>query len=188
MLDRVKRIYHAARSNKIWLPEHVEAFTRAAPAELVRALMLAMHTGRRQGDLLRLPWPAYDGERITLRQGKTGVAVSIKCTAHARRFAEGQERPADFGDVDRPRLAQALFRGSVATGVRGGGHQRSAFPRSRGTAITMLAEAGATVPEIAAVTGHSLNHASRILEVYLSRTRSLADAAIMKLDERRNRP
>ena len=52
----------------------------------------------------------------------------------------------------------------------------------------MLAEAGATVPEIAAVTGHSLNHASRILEVYLSRTRSLADAAIMKLDERRNRP
>ena len=62
------------------------------------------------------------------------------------------------------------------------------FHDLRGTAIMMLTEAGATVPEIAAVTGHSLSHASRILEVYLSRTRSLADAAIIKLDERRNRP
>ena len=62
------------------------------------------------------------------------------------------------------------------------------FHDLRGTAITMLTEAGAAVPEIAAVTGHSLSNASRILEVYLSRTRSLADAAIIKLDERRNRP
>ena len=35
----------------------------------------------------------------------------------------------------------------------------------------MLAEAGCTVPEIAAVTGHSLKHVTHILEVYLSRTR-----------------
>ena len=46
----------------------------------------------------------------------------------------------------------------------------------------MLAEAGATVPEIAAVTGHSLKHVSSILEIYLSRTRHLADAAIIKLE------
>jgi hypothetical protein len=48
----------------------------------------------------------------------------------------------------------------------------------------MLAEAGCTVPEIAAVTGHSLKHVTHILEVYLSRTRALADAAIVKLDRR----
>ena len=56
------------------------------------------------------------------------------------------------------------------------------FHDLRGTAITMLAEAGCTVPEIASVTGHSFKHVTHILEVYLSRTRALADAAIVKLD------
>jgi hypothetical protein len=32
----------------------------------------------------------------------------------------------------------------------------------------MLAEAGCTVPEIAAVTGHSLKHVTHILEVYVA--------------------
>jgi hypothetical protein len=51
----------------------------------------------------------------------------------------------------------------------------------------MLAEAGCTVPEIAAITGHSFKHVTHILEVYLSRTRTLADAAIIKLDRRLKR-
>jgi hypothetical protein len=56
------------------------------------------------------------------------------------------------------------------------------FHDLRGTAITMLTEAGCTIPEIAAITGHSLKHVTHILETYLSRTRQLADAAIIKLD------
>ena len=61
------------------------------------------------------------------------------------------------------------------------------FHDLRGTAVTMLAEAGATVPEIAAVTGHTLKHVTHILEVYLSRTKHLADAAIVKLERRAKR-
>jgi integrase len=61
------------------------------------------------------------------------------------------------------------------------------FHDLRGTAVTMLAEAGCTVPEIAAVTGHSLKHVTHILEVYLSRTHYLADAAIVKLERRAKR-
>jgi hypothetical protein len=51
----------------------------------------------------------------------------------------------------------------------------------------MLAEAGCTIPEIAAITGHSLKTVTHILETYLSRTRALADAAIVKLDRRLKR-
>jgi integrase len=43
---------------------------RVAPIELQQALIIALHTGQRQGDILRLPWSAYDGTAITLRQGK----------------------------------------------------------------------------------------------------------------------
>ena len=51
-----KRLYHADRSEIIWLPEHIAAFMTAAPIEMQRAMILALHTGQRQGDLLRLPW------------------------------------------------------------------------------------------------------------------------------------
>ena len=66
-LKGFKRLYHSDRAEIIWLPEHIHAFMTAAPVEIQRALILALHTGQRQGDLLRLPWSAYDGERIRLR-------------------------------------------------------------------------------------------------------------------------
>lgn len=46
----------------------------------------------------------------------------------------------------------------------------------------MLAEAGASVPEIAAITGHSYRSINSILEKYLPRTRHLAETAMTKLE------
>jgi hypothetical protein len=46
----------------------------------------------------------------------------------------------------------------------------------------MLAEAGASVPEIAAITGHSYRTVNSILEKYLPRTRHLAEMAMAKLE------
>ena len=42
--------------------------------------MLALWTGQRQGDLLALPWSAYDGQFIRLRQrkGKKGKGRRVK--------------------------------------------------------------------------------------------------------------
>jgi integrase len=34
---------------------------------------LAVNTGQRQGDLLKLPWSAYDGKTNRIRQKKTGT-------------------------------------------------------------------------------------------------------------------
>jgi integrase len=56
-------------------------FLERAPAHLHLALMLALWTGQRQGDLLRLPWSAYDGTHIRLRQPKGGVRVQIRVGA-----------------------------------------------------------------------------------------------------------
>ena len=41
------------------------------------AMALALWTGQRQGDLLRLTWSAYDGEVIRLRQSKGDVEVTV---------------------------------------------------------------------------------------------------------------
>lgn len=56
------------------------------------------------------------------------------------------------------------------------------FHDIRGTAITMLAEAGSTVPEIAAITGHSYRTISTILERYRPRTSGLSEMAIARLE------
>jgi hypothetical protein len=73
-----KRLHHSNRSEIIWLPENIEAFMRMAPVELQRALIIALHTGQRQGDILRLPWSSDDATAITLWQcenARTGRAL-----------------------------------------------------------------------------------------------------------------
>jgi len=56
------RLYTANRTDKIWTDADVAAFLNSASSELALAMMLALWTGQRQGDLLRLPWSAYDGK------------------------------------------------------------------------------------------------------------------------------
>jgi integrase len=63
-----------------------------------RALILALHTGQREGDILRMPWSAYDGKGINIRQGKSrrgrkiGPLIHIPCTTALRRMLDGMDR------------------------------------------------------------------------------------------------
>jgi integrase len=66
-----ERLYQSARVDKIWTEEDEAAFLRSAPAHLHLPLLLALWTGQREGDLLRLTWSAYDGSVIRLRPRKT---------------------------------------------------------------------------------------------------------------------
>ena len=64
------KLYHGTRINKIWDDEDVARFLRTAPPYLRLAMLLAINTGQRQGDLLRLPWSAYDGTHIKIASEK----------------------------------------------------------------------------------------------------------------------
>ena len=52
----------------------------------------------------------------------------------------------------------------------------------RRTAVVKMAEAGATIPEISAVTGHSVDRTQQIIEHYLPRSVEMARAGIAKLE------
>ena len=75
--ERPGRVYRSERIDNIWSAEDELAFLKSAPAHVGLAFMLALWTGQRQGDLLRLPWSAYNGRTIRLRQGKTKAHVVI---------------------------------------------------------------------------------------------------------------
>jgi integrase len=190
-LDNITRVYHSDRADKLWLPNHVDEFLKVASPEMEAALMLAVHTGQRQGDLRRLPWTAFDGTRITLKQSKGGRIVSVRCTAALRallnRMAAEKKGLLILTTPTGRAWTKRYFNEHWNEATKAAGITDLHFHDLRGTAVTMLAEAGCTVPEIAAVTGHSLKHVTHILEVYLSRTRHLADAAIVKLERRAKR-
>jgi integrase len=51
----------------------------------------------------------------------------------------------------------------------------------RDTAVTWLAQAGCTVPEICAISGHSLESATSVLKHYLAMHPEMADTAMAKM-------
>jgi integrase len=85
--ERGGRLYRGSRADKIWTADDEAAFLKSAPAHFHLALLLALWTGQRQGDLLRLPWSAYDGSTIRLKQSKTGERRDPR-----RRAAQGRAR------------------------------------------------------------------------------------------------
>jgi integrase len=200
-LKGFKRLYHSDRAEIIWLPEHIAAFMKVAPIEMQRALIIALHTGQRQGDILRMPWSAYDGARISIRQGKArrggklGPLVEIPCTAALRRMLDSMDRVSPLilatktGQSLKKRYFarlwdEAMTRAGLQSVSLLGSDQSVElhFHDLRGTAVTLLSEAGCTPQQVATITGHSLKTVHRILERYLARTRGLAEQAIFNFE------
>lgn len=194
VLDGYERIYRSDRSEKLWLPEHIDAMQKVASAELWPLFLGALYTGLRQGDLRNLPWSAYDKGTITWRitkrrKGDVGVKVAIPCVAALRSLLDSLPRrgPLIFttatGRAWQKRYVAHHFETARAKAAERLPEVAALhFHDTRGTAITMLAEAGASVPEIAAITGHSYRTITSILEKYLPRTRHLAEMAMTKLE------
>jgi integrase len=184
-LQGFRRAYKADRSEKIWLPKQIARFLAVAGPELRYSLVLALHTGQRQGDLIRLPWSSYDGAAITLRQGKSGRRVYIPCTKALREMLDSMQRRGPLVLTTKKGRAwkKRHFHDQWFEVSKKAEISDLHFHDLRGTAITMLSEAGCTVQEIASITGHSLANVSSILDKYLARTKTLARNAIAKLEK-----
>ncbi|MER9316720.1 integrase [Mesorhizobium sp. M0659] len=150
------RLYRGTRVANVWTAADEAAFYASAPAHLHLPLTLALWTGQRQGDLLRLTWQQYDGKVIRLQQSKTGTRVVRRRAAQGcARGAARQGRADTFEQRRRAmdlRWLSIIWRKACASaGVVG-----VTFNDIRGTAVTRLALVEASVPEIATITGHSL--------------------------------
>lgn len=195
------RVYRAARTDRIWTTADEAAFYAKAPPHLHLALALALWTGQRQGDLIALKWGGYDGAHIRLIQSKTvskvrrsagkRIVIPVGAPLRARLDALRADQPASQTILLTERgtpWTEGGFRASWRKACAAAGVAGVTFHDLRGTAVTRLALAGATPPEIATVTGHSLRDVNEILDAhYLNRDPALANAAIRKL-EGENKP
>lgn len=183
--ERGGRVYRADRSDRVWSSEDEAEFYRLAPAHLHLPLMLALWTGQRQGDLLRLPWSSFDGAHIRLRQSKTRRRVTIPLGEPVKLALAAMKKRSPLiltTKAGRPWTPDG-FRSSWRKACSLAGIEGLTFHDLRGSAVTRLALVGCTEAEIAAITGLSMRDVSEILDAhYLSRDVALAESAIRKLE------
>ena len=182
------------RREEIWQQDEIDRFLGACEgANLGTAIALGfkimLYTAQRPGDVRAMTWQAYDGDTITIRQQKTGKLVEVPCVA-ALRDALDEARAKRTGTVivagrNGQRLIEDTWRDAFNSirAKAGLGHLQARDLRR--TAVVNLARASATVPEIAAITGHSIDRTQWILETYLPRDVQMARAGIVKLESKK---
>lgn len=170
-----------------------------------RAFILGLYTGQREGDVLSLNWSnvtiSSDGLTICLTQSKTGTYLEIPA---ARIVAEELKHDVSDGGVYKiaGRTGAVVKNEFTNTGwksdafrkvfckIRARAQQNHPeidfsnlqFIDLRRTCVVRMAEQGATIPQITAVTGHKTDECQRIIETYLPRNLKMAAEAIRKLD------
>ena len=189
--EKGNRLYRGSRAEKVWTDADEAAFLEKAPEHLRLALILALWTGQRQGDLLRLPWSAYDGKRIRLKQSKTGARVVVPVGKPLKQALDAAQRrsPIMLTNTDGKPWTADGFRSSWRKACAKAGVTGLTFHDLRGTAVTRLAMVECTQVQIATLTGHSLRDVAAILDAhYLNRDPAMAEDAIRKLEMRTRIP
>lgn len=180
-LERVEKISDGSRRDIIWSDEEIRRFKDASSQPLREALTLALWTGQRQGDLLRLTWSAYDGRVIALKQEKTGKHVRIKVSKDLKAMLDGMERKAvTVLTNQRGRPWKSGFKSSWRKAAAKAGIEHRTFHDLRGTFCTWAYREGASFKEIAEASGHSEIEAETIIRKHYL----VAEAVIEKIEAR----
>ncbi|GGD42455.1 tyrosine-type recombinase/integrase [Aureimonas glaciei] len=186
------RLYDGGTRREItWSADQEDIFLRHASGGIRLAFLLAINTGQRQGDLLRLPWSAYDGTSIRLKQSKTGARVRVPVTSALKAALDTSKRVSPIILTTRggTPFTEDGFRSSWRKTREKAGVEGVTFHDLRGTAVTRLFIAGCTDAEVATITGHSLGEVRSILDAnYFSRDYALAESGIAKLEARTKIP
>jgi hypothetical protein len=186
-LPTFKRLYKSDRADKTWSEELQQSFIAAARATMVTAMYLVRNTAMRASDIRKFPWVRYNGEQVQIRSSKTKKLVWIPATKELKAHLDGLTRVGTLvmltptGKAYQKRYFNEHWR-EDADKVGAGDLN---FHDNRGTAATLLAEVGATAPEIAEAMTWTVDKAQKIIDTYLARRGTLAAHAIAKLEEYR---
>ena len=179
----------------------IKALIAAAEAEgqpaIGDAILLGVWSGQRQADRLAAVHKGLWNKRRVFRQAKTGAVVAILEAPELEiRFKAAEARRRAAGIVNAHVLLneatwhpftykqyRARFLQVRARAIKDGCKSLADFRDQdlRDTAVTWLALAGATIPEIINITGHTAESATRILKHYLAQHPALADSGIRKM-------
>lgn len=170
-------------SYRAWTDTEIDQMLAAATTteDVKAAVILALATGQRGQDLIKMTWADYDGEGIYITQGKTKARVWVPLHARARQLLDTMPRtlaPTILTRTDGQPWKIDHFRHEMGDQIRAAGLVGLVTHGLRTTAAKWLAEAGCSEREIMSITGHT---SSAMVSRYVreasqkTRARSAAD-------------
>jgi len=167
--------------HKRWSLAEVDRFLASASMHLITAVMLALYTGQRRSDLVKIRWADYDGRTIYVKQKKTGKELWIPVHPRLKMHLDALERRGEMIALTSTgeRWQADYLRAAVLAHCRRIGLLERTIHGLRKTTASVLAEMGCTVLQIMAITGHSsVKEVMRYTEEV--EQKRLADEAIRK--------
>lgn len=169
-------------SHDPWPEAVIARVLENAPAHLAHAIALALYTGQRKGDLLKLRWSDVQDGWLVFTQQKTGAKIEVPLHPQLRALLATIPKSAvtvlttNKGRVWTPSNFDGVFKRSMgALDAQGW-----VFHGLRANAASRLRDAGCSDAEIASITGHKsmamVQHYTRGAD-----QRRLAEAAMAKL-------
>lgn len=174
------------KRSEIWEPADIEAFLAAAEMHEFgglarRYFQICRFTAQRPGDTAKMQWSQYAGHTIRLTQQKTRKLVDVPCHLDLHKELDMAPRESIYmfaSDDGTPYPAWKL--GTWEREIRDlCGLSHLQIRDLRRTAMVRMAEAGAEITDIAAVSGHTITATQQILETYIPRTKKMAERAIL---------
>jgi integrase len=183
------RQFYTPPRQALWSHEQEERFLAMANTmgrpSMVLAYALGVYTAQRSGDVVNLAWSAYDGHALKIRQGKTKKLLEIPVFSALKALLDASPRTSTqilvSEATDKP-YSEHHFRHTFARVMKEAGIEGLRYHDLRRTAVVRLAEAGATVPWITAITGHATDECEKIIETYMPRTRRMAEEAVKLME------
>ena len=167
----VKRHREELRDARFLNPEEQEKLVASVEGPMRPVVALALDTGLRTGELLRLEWRDVDfeGRMVRVRVSKNGRPRSVPFTARGRRFldeswsrrAEGQRVPDPvFGEVGAFKVSGEPCFSPEARRAWLAGREKAGFPDLRFHDLrhvygASMARAGVSLGELREFMGHS---------------------------------
>jgi integrase len=183
-LERVERLHEGTRRDIIWTQDQInKVLTEAAP-HIRNVAMIALWTMQRQADILTMPTLAFDGQRVSIKQGKTGARVRVVAAPDLlpilRKAKEGNRQRIlenSFGQNWTSSGFRASWRKEMARlGVKG-----VTFHDLRGTAITFAygnldRSHDEKIKLISEISGHTQDDAESIIRKHYLAGQEVVDA------------
>jgi integrase len=185
-----------ARREIVWPQPIIDEFDKAIHMHneaqcMYIAFYLHVYTAQRPSDVLKMLWSDYDGEKIKCIQQKTKKPVAIPVHGELKKILDAAKEVATspyIVEFNQQQLSYNKFN-KFFREIRQISCIDPEFQTRdlRRTAMVRMAEAGAEIQDIAAVSGHTIENTTQILETYLPRTYLMAKRAIGRWDKSEKR-
>jgi integrase len=179
------RIGKMPRRSRVWSEEEIKAWLGVEkPAHMDTAFMLLCYTAQRPSDVLKMTRAHYASGLIRVRQKKTDALLDVPAHPDLQAHLDALPKGSLMLVAHRARkVSYTAFHVAFASVCRAIGTDAQARDLRR-TAMVNMALAGATVPQIASVSGHSIERTQQIIDTYIPRNVDLARLAVAKMPTR----